>query len=86
MIEDELDYLLPKNEDEENDLKEMFERLGLNLEELQNEFDNYQPKKELRYQVYGNNFHSYETEKVITEVLTFLRWDFFLIGIRRAFR
>jgi dUTP pyrophosphatase len=53
MITNELDYLLSGDDDEgfnENKIKELLDDLGIDLEALDNDFENYTPKRELRYE------------------------------------
>ena len=50
MNKSDFDYFLSDDEFNEEKLKEMLNDLGLNIEELENEFENYNPKKELRYE------------------------------------
>jgi len=49
MITDELDYL-SENDGEFTKMKEMLSNMGINLDELDEEFEKYTPKRELRYE------------------------------------
>jgi len=48
----DFDYLLSNDNDNfnENTIKDMLSDLGINLDEMEKEFENYTPKRELRYE------------------------------------
>lgn len=52
MMTDEFDYLLQDSElsDNENKIKDILSEMGIDLDALDKEFENYAPKRELRYE------------------------------------
>lgn len=74
---DEFDGLVPEDEDQ---LKKMLSDFGVDLDELENQFDNYSPKKPLHYEVISDlavepqynypsdsGFDLHSTEEIIVE-------------------